>query len=131
MSAGLKCISECRQCAGLFRLGRDVEAALTMVDMFDEAQRLLSPAPRRCSAVVGACVLTQMLACQERQDWLGLADFMEYELVDLLESCRRLKPATALARVFGRSRFYGVIFSVGGALSPCFLGGGSVMAIFF
>lgn len=85
MSALSQCINECRQCAGLFRLGRDVEAALTMVDVFDEAQRLVSTAPREVQ-LKWARVLAQMLACQERQDWLGLADFMEYELVDLLQS---------------------------------------------
>lgn len=85
MSALEQCVDECRQCAGLFRLGRDVEAALVMVDVFDEAQRLLSTAPRDIQ-LKWTQVLTQMLACQERQDWLGLADFMEYELVDLLES---------------------------------------------
>ncbi|MFJ2689771.1 hypothetical protein [Pseudomonas sp. NPDC087336] len=85
MSAGLKCIRGCRQCARLFRLGRDVEAALTMVDVFDEAQTLVLSAPRDVQQA-WACILTQMLACQERQDWLGLADFLEYELVELLES---------------------------------------------
>lgn len=85
MSALSQCINECRQCAGLFRLGRDVEAALTMVDLFDEAQRLLLAAPQDVQ-LKWTQVLMQMLACQERQDWLGLADFMEYELVDLLDS---------------------------------------------
>jgi hypothetical protein len=87
MSALQKCIGECRQCAGLFRLGRDVEAALVMVDVFDEAQRLLASAPQDVQ-LTWAQVLTQMLASQERQDWLGLADFMEYELIDLLESAQ-------------------------------------------
>ncbi|MGF6207158.1 hypothetical protein [Pseudomonas frederiksbergensis] len=87
MSVLSQCINESRQCAGLFRLGRDVEAALAMVDVFDEAQRRLSAAPREVQ-LQWAQVLTQMLACQERQDWLGLADFMEYELVDLLESVK-------------------------------------------
>nr|WP_218627816.1 hypothetical protein [Pseudomonas sp. dw_612] len=68
----------------MFRLGRDVEAALNMVDVFDEAQRLLLTAPQDVQ-LKWTQVLIQMLACQERQDWLGLADFMEYELVDLLE----------------------------------------------
>ena len=45
MSAQVKCISACRQCAGLFRLGRDVEAALTMVDVFDEAQQVVFARP--------------------------------------------------------------------------------------
>jgi len=30
--------------------------------------------------------LPPMLACQEGLDWLGLADYLEYELVALLES---------------------------------------------
>lgn len=85
MSAVEQCVNECRQRAELFRLGRDVEAALTMVDVFDEAQRLLLAAPQDAQQS-WAYLLTQMLACQERQDWLGLADFMEYELIHLLES---------------------------------------------
>ncbi|KAB0499753.1 hypothetical protein [Pseudomonas vancouverensis] len=85
MKTRLKCVGECRQCAALFRLGRDVEAALTMVDVFDEAQTSLVSAPEDVQ-LAWACLLNQMLACQERQDWLGLADFMEYELVELLES---------------------------------------------
>jgi hypothetical protein len=81
----VKGIDECRQCAGLFRLGRDVEAALIMVDLFDETQRLFAKAPQGAQQA-WALMLRQMLDCQERQDWLGLADFMEYELVDLLDS---------------------------------------------
>lgn len=77
-------IDECHQCAGLFRLGRDVEAALTMVDVFEGAQQSLLTAGARTQQT-WAQLLTQMLECQERQDWLGLADFMEYELIQLLE----------------------------------------------
>ncbi|QAX84039.1 hypothetical protein C2E19_09285 [Pseudomonas sp. DTU12.3] len=79
------CIGECRQCAGLFRLGRDVEAALLMVDVFEGAQQLLLSAPTDIQQM-WAQLLLQMLDCQERQDWLGMADYMEYELLDLLES---------------------------------------------
>lgn len=85
MSALSLCKDECRQCAGLFRLGRDVEAALTMVDVFEKAQQCLASAPAEVQQV-WAQLLLQMLECQERQDWLGLADSMEYELVDLLGS---------------------------------------------
>ena len=28
-------------------------------------------------------ILSAMLACQERQDWIGLADYLEYELQQL------------------------------------------------
>ncbi|KAB0506561.1 hypothetical protein [Pseudomonas moorei] len=85
MNARLKCLSGCRQCAQLFRLGRDVEAALTMVDVIDEAQAMVLSASQDVQQS-WTCVLTKMLACQERQDWLGLADFLEYELLELLES---------------------------------------------
>jgi hypothetical protein len=29
-------------------------------------------------------VLSEILACQERQDWLGVADWLEVEFVDLI-----------------------------------------------
>ncbi|MCX4217020.1 MULTISPECIES: hypothetical protein [Pseudomonas] len=85
MSALQGCIDECRRCAGLFRLGRDVEAALEMVDVFEGAQQLLVSASPDIQQS-WAQVLTRMLECQECQDWLGLADFMEYELIGLLEN---------------------------------------------
>jgi hypothetical protein len=78
-------MDECRQCAGLFRLGRDVEAALVMVEVFEGAQQALMSASNDIQQS-WTTVLTQILECQERQDWLGLADFMEYELVELLQS---------------------------------------------
>lgn len=88
MSALGQCQDQCRQCAALFRLGRDVEAALTMVDVFEQAQ--LCPASAAVDVQqMWAQVLMQMLNCQERQDWLGLADYMEYELVELLENAGR------------------------------------------
>lgn len=87
MTAIEKCMDECRQCAGLFRLGRDVEAALVMVDVFEGAQRALMATSTDVQQS-WATVLTQILECQERQDWLGLADFMEYELIELLQSTR-------------------------------------------
>ncbi|MCP1475121.1 hypothetical protein ABIA54_000787 [Pseudomonas sp. EB276 TE3739] len=88
MSTLSQSLDQCRQCAALFRLGRDVEAALTMVDVFEQAQQSLASASLEIQQA-WAQVLTQMLDCQERQDWLGLADYMEYELVELLEDARR------------------------------------------
>lgn len=90
MTAIEKCFDECRQCARLFRLGRDVEAALDMVDVFESAQQLLMAAPAPIQQD-WAFVLTQMLDCQERQDWLGLADWMEYELIEVLQKARSAK----------------------------------------
>lgn len=88
MTAIDKCMDECRQCAGLFRLGRDVEAALVRVDVFEGAQQALMSASTDTQQS-WATVLAQILECQERQDWLGLADFMEYELIELLQSTQR------------------------------------------
>ncbi|MBV4484197.1 hypothetical protein HU727_001180 [Pseudomonas sp. SWRI153] len=88
MSALNQSLDQCRQCAALFRLGRDVEAALAMVDVFEQAQQHLSAAAADVQQA-WAQILMHMLDCQERQDWLGLADFMEYELAELLESARR------------------------------------------
>lgn len=87
MTAIEQCADQCRQCARLFRLGRDVEAALNMVDVFEEAQKLLISAPEHIQQG-WEYVLTQMYECQERQDWLGLADYMEYELIELLQNAR-------------------------------------------
>ena len=83
MTAMAQCINECRECASLFRLGRDVEAALSMVEVFEGAQQLLQSAPADVQQM-WTQVLTQMLDCQERQDWLGLADSIGYELIELL-----------------------------------------------
>ncbi|MED7668598.1 hypothetical protein GXB78_15455 [Pseudomonas moraviensis subsp. stanleyae] len=88
MSALSQCQDQCRQCAAMFRQGRDVEAALTMVDVFEQAQQCLAAASVDVQQI-WARVLMQLLDCQERQDWLGLADYMEYELVELLEDARR------------------------------------------
>lgn len=85
MNGFAQCIIDCRQCAGLFRLGRDVEAALNMVDVFEKSQDLFSQMPQAIQQQ-WAQLLMSMFAAQEAQDWLGLADSMEYELVELLEN---------------------------------------------
>lgn len=85
MSDFAECMTGCRECAGLFRLGRDVEAALGMVELFEQAQALFSQTPKAIQQQ-WAQLLMAMFAAQEAMDWLGLADWMEYELVDLLEA---------------------------------------------
>ncbi|SDS90984.1 hypothetical protein SAMN05216598_3209 [Pseudomonas asplenii] len=77
-------IAEARRCSALFRFGREVEAALLMVELFDGIQaRLLQASAEQHQ--VWAQLLVQMFGCQERQDWLGLADTLEYEVVQLLQ----------------------------------------------
>ena len=85
MSEFAQCVDDCRLCAELFRLGRDVEAALMMVDVFEQSQDLFSQTPHAVQQQ-WAQLLMSMFAAQEAQNWLGLADSMEYELIDLLEA---------------------------------------------
>lgn len=73
-----------RQCARHFRLGRDVEAALEMVDLFSDLMPPFAEAEPDVQ-VRWAALLNAMFAGQQAQDWLGLADYLEYELVELLE----------------------------------------------
>ncbi|NBF01455.1 hypothetical protein GV819_04040 [Pseudomonas sp. Fl5BN2] len=73
-----------RDVADLFRLGRDVEAAVAMIELFDPVQGLVDGAPSSAQQD-WAALLGLMLKCQEAQDWLGLADYLEYELVDWLQ----------------------------------------------
>lgn len=67
-----------RECAALFRLGRDVQGALRMVELIDAVLPQVAPQ-------AGAVVLQAMLDAQQRQDWLALADYLEYELVHVIE----------------------------------------------
>ncbi|MGI4836748.1 MAG: hypothetical protein ACRYF9_03965 [Janthinobacterium lividum] len=83
MSVDLAFEHQVRECAALFRLGRDVEAALRMVEIFDGLIKALVGCPpdvaRQCPVVLNA-----LLQAQERQDWLGLADTLEVDLLQLL-----------------------------------------------
>jgi hypothetical protein len=84
MSVDLAFERQARECAALFRLGRDVEAALRMVEVFEGLMNTLQGCPpdvaQQCPAVLNA-----LLHAQERQDWLGLADTLEVDLLQLLK----------------------------------------------
>ena len=79
-------IEEARACAGLFRLGRDVEAALRMVDLCDRLAPLFEAAPADQQQQWGA-LLMETFSRQQLQDWLAVADYLEFELVALMEHC--------------------------------------------
>jgi hypothetical protein len=76
-------VTASRQGARLFRLGRDIEAALEMVELFESAMPMLAERPF-AEREYGTQLLERMLECQQRQDWLALADYMEYEWVEFL-----------------------------------------------
>ena len=78
-------IAEALQCSVLFRLGRDVEAALLMVQICSDVQSAMGHETVEVQSRWTA-LLTDMQACQEAQDWLALADYLDYELPQLLEA---------------------------------------------
>ena len=64
------------------RLGHNVEAGLMLVTYLEQ---LVAEYPKFPVEQQGQfqSILSAMLACQERQDWIGLADYLEYELQQL------------------------------------------------
>lgn len=76
-------IEDARGCARLFRLGRDVEAGLAMVAVVEAAQPFVALMPGDVQSAWGG-LLGLMFNDQQAQNWLSLADYLEYELVDLL-----------------------------------------------
>lgn len=85
MSRAIELTQVARHCAGLFRLGRDVEGALDMVELFTALMPLFAEGSA-AKQQQWLLLLQAMLACQEARDGLGLADYLEYELVELLGS---------------------------------------------
>lgn len=83
MTSAAQLTQVARDCAGLFRLGRNVEAALDMVELFTGLMPLFAQGPDALKQQ-WLRLLQAMLDRQEAQDWLGLADYLEYELVELL-----------------------------------------------
>ena len=84
MTSYTQIIADTQHCARLFRLGRDIEAALKMVDLIDIALPLstrFSPEQK----AKWTHVLNEILSCQERQDWLGVADWLDVEFVTLCQ----------------------------------------------
>ncbi|MDR9750348.1 hypothetical protein RG836_02720 [Pseudomonas sp. SZMC_28357] len=77
-------IAQAQHCADLFRLGRDVEAGLLMVDWVTAVQPSVERLPDELQQAWGN-VLGLLLDCQERQNWLALADYLQYEAVAVLQ----------------------------------------------
>lgn len=77
MTLKLECIALARR----FRLGHHVESALALPPLLEQVLQELPPQRQHdIAAIVGA-----LLACQERHDWLGLADWLEGELIAILD----------------------------------------------
>lgn len=82
-------IDGARECARLFRLGRDVEAGLAMVALIESAQSLVELMPGDDLASWNN-LLALMFDDQQAQNWISLADYLEYEWIHLLTAGRSL-----------------------------------------
>ena len=76
-------VVQAQQCAALFRLGRDVEASLAMSELAGALQSAFDQAPPD-NQQQWLQILGLMFHCQASQNWLALADYLEYELVQVL-----------------------------------------------
>ncbi|MED5526701.1 hypothetical protein [Gallaecimonas pentaromativorans] len=79
-----QCQQQCLALARLFRLGMNTEAALEMVPLLEQITAQLTAGGKPQPELLQ--VLGMMLGCQERQDWLGLADYLEFELQELISA---------------------------------------------
>ncbi len=73
---------ECTALARCFRLEYHVESTLALPGLIEQVLAIL-PVSKHIQA---ARIVAAMLACQEHHDWLGLADWLEGELVHLLDA---------------------------------------------
>ncbi|MBV4494303.1 hypothetical protein HU715_002940 [Pseudomonas sp. SWRI12] len=76
-------INDARECARLFRLGRDIEAGLAMVALVESTQPLVERMPGDVTTSWNG-LLALMFDDQQAQNWISLADYLEYEWVQLL-----------------------------------------------
>lgn len=77
-------IDDAQGIAAQFRLGMSVPAALTMVEFIGRLANGGGALPPLLASEFGQLV-GKMLACQEAHDWLGLADYLDTEMVDWLK----------------------------------------------
>ena len=74
-----------QQTAVQFQLCHDIEGALALVELV-ESMLALSASFTPAEQLEFARLVKAILACQERQDWLGLADYLAWEWADMLLS---------------------------------------------
>jgi hypothetical protein len=65
------------------RLGFNVEAGILLVGYVEKLVNAYPQFPTE-QQYQFQLILSAMLKCQENQDWIGLADYLEYELQQLI-----------------------------------------------
>mgnify|MGYP006138944539 CR=1 FL=1 len=72
-----------REYSVYYRLGRPVKVSENLVSLLEDIFAFTSNYPVNEQTAVKDLFLC-ILKCQEREDWLGLADYIEYDLCELL-----------------------------------------------
>ncbi len=76
-------VKKLKNFAALLRLGRPLEVTNDLINLLEE---IMTEAGVRTSNNLHFIeeIFSSILCCQEAEDWLGLADYLEYELSDFL-----------------------------------------------
>ncbi|WP_076410863.1 hypothetical protein [Shewanella sp. UCD-KL12] len=74
--------------AQLLRLGQEAEGSKRLRECLDHLEPML-PTLTNSQAILAS--VPAMLSAQERQDWLGLADTLEYEITALLNQQQQIQ----------------------------------------
>ena len=78
-------IENMRRYASFFRLGRPLEVTDDFITSLGEIMPyVIGKGGDTLPSVTK--ILSGLMTCQESEDWLGLADCIEYELIDFLEN---------------------------------------------
>lgn len=78
-------IENMRRYAAFFRLGRPLEVTDDFITSLGQViPYVIGKEGDHLPSVTR--ILNGLITCQESEDWLGLADCIEYELIDFLEN---------------------------------------------
>lgn len=81
--------TNCQQIAQTLRSGWDESGCVESARLLTALIPALSVMPAHLQ-LRGVEISSAILACQERHDWLGLADYLEVEVIELLEEMESL-----------------------------------------
>jgi hypothetical protein len=74
---------EAREIAAAFRCGASLQAGEPMAALIGKVAQAPGNAPSEMKDELSR-ILDELLACHKSSDWLGVADYLEFELVDWL-----------------------------------------------
>lgn len=80
-------IDKCLELAHSIRLGELYPNAISIVDAIEEA--IDGGQYGSDTATDFTQMIKKIITCQVRQDWLGVADYLEYDLPELLDQSNR------------------------------------------